>query len=205
MPDGPQGPPGTGWLTPRTLIRYSCPPDQAASPCAPCCCELSSSGHRRCSASHGRSVPALVGVVAELNTQIARLKAELSEGFDRHQDAKIVRSLPGASDSTGHPGCSVSPMTTRTATSGAGKNPQPPPGRSKPGSLIRGSLVRAASKRLTELRGSARWPRRRPDPSVLPAGLSTALSYRQYVSDQVLISRKAGFPPGPHHRERPTP
>ena len=43
----------------------------------------------------GASVSALVAVIGELNTQIARLEAELSEGFDQHPDAKIVRSLPG--------------------------------------------------------------------------------------------------------------
>jgi transposase len=34
-------------------------------------------------------------VIAELNTQITRLEEQLSEGFDQHPDAKIVRSLPG--------------------------------------------------------------------------------------------------------------
>jgi hypothetical protein len=43
----------------------------------------------------GASVAALVAVIAELNTQIARLEEQLSEGFDQHPDAKIVRSLPG--------------------------------------------------------------------------------------------------------------
>ena len=38
---------------------------------------------------------ALVAVIAELNTQIARLEEQLSEDFDQHPDAKIVRSLPG--------------------------------------------------------------------------------------------------------------
>ena len=43
----------------------------------------------------GASVAALVAVIGELNTQIARLEEQLSEGFDQHPDAKIVRSLPG--------------------------------------------------------------------------------------------------------------
>ena len=43
----------------------------------------------------GASVAALVAVIGELNAQIARLEQQLSEGFDQHPDAKIVRSLPG--------------------------------------------------------------------------------------------------------------
>jgi hypothetical protein len=43
----------------------------------------------------GASVAALVAVIGELNTQITRLEEQLSEGFDQHPDAKIVRSLPG--------------------------------------------------------------------------------------------------------------
>jgi transposase len=43
----------------------------------------------------GASVAAVVAVIGELNTQIARLEEQLSEGFDQHPDAKIVRSLPG--------------------------------------------------------------------------------------------------------------
>ncbi len=43
----------------------------------------------------GATVAALVAVIAELNTQIARLEEQLAEGFDQHPDAKIVRSLPG--------------------------------------------------------------------------------------------------------------
>lgn len=43
----------------------------------------------------GASVTALVAVIAELNTQIARLEEQLARGFDQHPDAKIVRSLPG--------------------------------------------------------------------------------------------------------------
>jgi transposase len=43
----------------------------------------------------GVSVAALAAVIAELNSQIARLEQQLVEGFDQHPDAKIVRSLPG--------------------------------------------------------------------------------------------------------------
>ena len=43
----------------------------------------------------GASVAALVAVIRELNTQVARLEEQLAVGFDQHPDAKIVRSLPG--------------------------------------------------------------------------------------------------------------
>jgi transposase len=43
----------------------------------------------------GATVTALVAVAIELTTQIARLEAELSEHFEVHPDAKIIRSLPG--------------------------------------------------------------------------------------------------------------
>ena len=43
----------------------------------------------------GASVAALVAVIGELNNQVGRLEEQLSEGFDLHPDAKIVRSLPG--------------------------------------------------------------------------------------------------------------
>ena len=43
----------------------------------------------------GASVAALVAVIAELNTQIAWLESELTDRFDKHPDAEIVRSLPG--------------------------------------------------------------------------------------------------------------
>jgi transposase len=43
----------------------------------------------------GTTVAALAAVIAELNTQIARLEHQLGQGFDQHPDAKIVRSLPG--------------------------------------------------------------------------------------------------------------
>jgi transposase len=47
------------------------------------------------SAAMGSTVAALVAVVGELNTQIARLEAELSDRFEMHPDAKVIRSLPG--------------------------------------------------------------------------------------------------------------
>jgi len=43
----------------------------------------------------GATVSALVAVIAELQTQTARLEAELADRFDQHPDAKIIRSLPG--------------------------------------------------------------------------------------------------------------
>jgi transposase len=43
----------------------------------------------------GASVAALVAVIAELNAQIAGLESELTDRFDKHPDAEIVRSLPG--------------------------------------------------------------------------------------------------------------
>ena len=43
----------------------------------------------------GSSVAALVAVIAELVSQIARLEAELESRFDQHPDAKLIRSLPG--------------------------------------------------------------------------------------------------------------
>ena len=38
---------------------------------------------------------AAVGIITELNTQIAGLETELGAGFEQHPDADIVRSLPG--------------------------------------------------------------------------------------------------------------
>ena len=43
----------------------------------------------------GATVSALVAVIAELQTQIGRLEAELADRFEQHPDAKIIRSLPG--------------------------------------------------------------------------------------------------------------
>jgi transposase len=43
----------------------------------------------------GASVNSLVAVIAEMQTQIDRLETELADRFDRHPDAKIIRSLPG--------------------------------------------------------------------------------------------------------------
>jgi hypothetical protein len=44
---------------------------------------------------------ALVAVITTLNEQIARLEAELTDAFDRHPDAEILRSLPGLGDILG--------------------------------------------------------------------------------------------------------
>lgn len=43
----------------------------------------------------GATVAALVAVTVELTAQIARLETDLSEHFETHPDAKILRSLPG--------------------------------------------------------------------------------------------------------------
>jgi transposase len=43
----------------------------------------------------GATVSALVGVICELNRQIAALEAQLASGFEAHPDAKVIRSLPG--------------------------------------------------------------------------------------------------------------
>ena len=43
----------------------------------------------------GATVTALVAVIGELQTQIARLETELADRFEQHPDAKIIRSLPG--------------------------------------------------------------------------------------------------------------
>jgi hypothetical protein len=45
--------------------------------------------------SMGAVVKALVGITAELTTQIAVLETQLADRFDQHPDAKIIRSLPG--------------------------------------------------------------------------------------------------------------
>jgi hypothetical protein len=46
-------------------------------------------------AAFGASTRAAVGIIAELNHQIADLEAELATHFDAHPDADIYRSLPG--------------------------------------------------------------------------------------------------------------
>ncbi len=43
----------------------------------------------------GHVVAALVAVIRQLNVQIDELERHLSEGFESHPDAKIIRSLPG--------------------------------------------------------------------------------------------------------------
>ena len=47
------------------------------------------------SESMGAVVKALVAVVTELSTQIASLEVELTDRFDAHPAAKVIRSLPG--------------------------------------------------------------------------------------------------------------
>lgn len=44
---------------------------------------------------------ALVAVIATLNEQVTRLEAELSDAFEHHPDAEILRSLPGLGDVLG--------------------------------------------------------------------------------------------------------
>ncbi len=46
-------------------------------------------------AAFGASTRAAVGIIAELNRQIANLEAELATHFEAHPDADIYRSLPG--------------------------------------------------------------------------------------------------------------
>ncbi len=43
----------------------------------------------------GASVSASVAVIATMVAQIATLAEELDAGFEKHPDAKVVRSLPG--------------------------------------------------------------------------------------------------------------
>lgn len=43
----------------------------------------------------GSVVAALVGVIGELNTQIAGIEGQLADRFEQHPDTKIIRSLPG--------------------------------------------------------------------------------------------------------------
>lgn len=49
----------------------------------------------RVSDAMGSVVRAVVGVAGELTAQIAGLEAELSDRFDEHPAAKVIRSLPG--------------------------------------------------------------------------------------------------------------
>jgi hypothetical protein len=46
-------------------------------------------------AAMGASVTASAAVIAEMNTQIAELEAQLAANFEQHPDAEVVRSLPG--------------------------------------------------------------------------------------------------------------
>jgi transposase len=43
----------------------------------------------------GATVSASLGVIAEMNRQLAGLETQLAEHFERHPDADIIRSLPG--------------------------------------------------------------------------------------------------------------
>jgi hypothetical protein len=45
--------------------------------------------------AYGGAVTAAIGVLAELNHQLADMEAELGRVFEQHPDARIVRSLPG--------------------------------------------------------------------------------------------------------------
>jgi transposase len=45
--------------------------------------------------AYGTSVRALVALLRAVNTQIASLESELTQSFERHSDAEIIRSLPG--------------------------------------------------------------------------------------------------------------
>jgi transposase len=49
----------------------------------------------RLAKAYASSVVATVGVIREFNEQIAALEAELTEAFEDHPDAEILRSLPG--------------------------------------------------------------------------------------------------------------
>ncbi|HEY0716155.1 MAG TPA: IS110 family transposase [Streptosporangiaceae bacterium] len=46
-------------------------------------------------AAMGASVTASAAVIAEMNTQISVLEAQLAANFEQHPDAEVVRSLPG--------------------------------------------------------------------------------------------------------------
>lgn len=49
----------------------------------------------RVAQAYGRTVAALVAVIAQLNQQIAALEADLAEGFEEHPDVEIYLSQPG--------------------------------------------------------------------------------------------------------------
>ncbi len=52
-------------------------------------------------AAMGSLVTALVSVATQLTTQIKRIEEELGELFDAHDDAEIIRSIPGLSTTLG--------------------------------------------------------------------------------------------------------
>jgi transposase len=52
-------------------------------------------------AAFGATTRAAVGIIVELNRQIAELEAELATHFEAHPDADIYRSLPGLGDILG--------------------------------------------------------------------------------------------------------
>jgi len=52
-------------------------------------------------AAFGATTRAAVGIIVELNRQIAELEAELATHFEAHPDADIYRSLPGLGDVLG--------------------------------------------------------------------------------------------------------
>ena len=49
----------------------------------------------RVAQAYGRTVAALVAVIAQLNQQIARLERDLAESFEEHPDVEIYLSQPG--------------------------------------------------------------------------------------------------------------
>jgi transposase len=67
-------------------------------------------------AAFAATTRAAVGIIGELNRQIAELEAELATHFETHPDAHIYLSLPGLGVISSAPGCSVSSGTTRTDT-----------------------------------------------------------------------------------------
>ena len=55
----------------------------------------------RLSSAYGSVTVSGVALISAYNTEIAALKAELSEHFDEHPDAKVIRSLPGIGTTLG--------------------------------------------------------------------------------------------------------